>query len=205
MKVHVPRHATFIIVSWKMSRQKPLRPFTGLVKSSQQQRSCFAPCQSHPPPRDTESMEKYDDSWSLLRSSRLRARPLGFGSPPRSTERVPLALRGRLWSTLNPLERKPLRCKTASSTTAKTKVCMIVSAVVSSTTIKGTPHTATTLCGLAATTMMNIEAPLPSHRVRRFLAEPSVGHRSLPGSEPRLLSPRTQGRQNRSCGSLIIG
>lgn len=150
-------------------------------------------------------MEKYDDSWSVLRSSRMRARPLGFRSPPQSTERVPLALRGRLWSTPNPPERNPLRCKTASSTIAKTEVCMIVSAVMSNTTIKGTPHTTTTLCGVAATTMMKIEAPLLSHWVRRSLAEPSVGHRSLPGFEPRLLSPRTQGRQNRSCGSLIIG
>jgi hypothetical protein len=116
------------------------------------QRSCSTPCRSHPPPRDTESTEKFRDSWSVLRSNRPRAWPLYFGSLPRSTEWEPIALRG-----------------------------------------------------VAATTVGRIEAPLPSHRVHRSSTEPSVDRRSLLGSKPRLLSPSTRGRQNRSCGSLIAG
>lgn len=33
MRVHVPRHSMFIVVSWKMSRPKHLQPFIGLVKT----------------------------------------------------------------------------------------------------------------------------------------------------------------------------
>jgi hypothetical protein len=90
-------------------------------------------------------------------SSKPRARPLGFGSPPQSTERDPLALRGRLRSIPNPLEKWPLRCKTVSSTTARTGVCMTISVVASSTMIEDTPHMATTLSGVAATTVGKIE------------------------------------------------
>jgi hypothetical protein len=118
-------------------------------------------------------MEKFGDSWSVLRSSRSIARPLGFGSPPRSTERDPLASRGRLRSTVNPPETKPPWCKTASSTTTRIDVCTTVSTVVSSTTIDGTPRTTTTLGEVAATTVGKIEAPLSSHRVRRSSTEPS--------------------------------
>jgi hypothetical protein len=188
-------HATFIIVSWKMLRLKPLQPFTGLVKTSLQQRSCFASCRSHPPLRDTESTVKFGDSWRVQRSSKTRARPLGFGSPPQSTERDPLALRGRLWSIPNPPEKRPLRCKTVSSTTARTRVCTTVSAVASRTMIDETPPTATTLSGVVATTVGKIEAPLLSHQIHRSLAEPSVGRHSLLDSEPRLLSPSTWGNE----------
>jgi hypothetical protein len=51
-----------------------------------------------------------------------------------------------------------------------------------------------------ATTVRRIEAPHPSHQVRESSADPYDGHRSRPGSEPRLPSPNTQGRQGRSCG-----
>jgi hypothetical protein len=134
-KVHAPRHATFIVISWKMPRPKPLRHFTGLVKTSLQQQSCSAPCRSHPPPRDIESKVKFGDSWSVLWSSRPRAQPLGFGSLPQSTEQDPLALRRRLRSIPNQQEKPPPQCKTAFSTTARTEVCTTVSAAVSSTPI----------------------------------------------------------------------
>jgi hypothetical protein len=48
-------------------------------------------------------------------------------------------------------------------------------------------------------------APRPNHQVRKSLAWPYDGRRSRPGSEPRLPSPSTQGRQGRSCGLRITG
>jgi hypothetical protein len=158
-------HATFIVISWNMSRSKPLWPLTGLVKTSLRQRSCSAPCLSHPPPRDAESMMKFGDSWSVLWSSRPRAWSLYCRSPPQSTEREPLILIGRLRSIPNPPEKRPPRCKTASSTTARTGVFKFASVDMSNSTINGTSHTATTLGGVVAMTVGKIETPLPSHQV----------------------------------------
>jgi hypothetical protein len=56
-----------------------------------------------------------------------------------------------------------------------------------------------------ATTVRRIGAPRPNHQVRESSAGPYDGRRSRPGSEPRLQSPSTQGRQGRSCGSRITG
>jgi hypothetical protein len=56
-----------------------------------------------------------------------------------------------------------------------------------------------------ATTVRRIGAPRPNHQVRESSAGPYDGHRSRPGSEPRLPSPSTQGRQGRSWGSRITG
>jgi hypothetical protein len=56
-----------------------------------------------------------------------------------------------------------------------------------------------------ATTVRRIGAPHPNHQVRESSAGPYDGRRSRPGSEPRLPSPSTQGRQGRSCGLRIIG
>jgi hypothetical protein len=50
-----------------------------------------------------------------------------------------------------------------------------------------------------------IGAPRPNHPVRRLSAEPYDGRRSRPGSEPRLPSPSTRGRQGRNCGSRTTG
>jgi hypothetical protein len=46
-------------------------------------------------------------------------------------------------------------------------------------------------------------APRPNHQVRGSSAGPYDGRRSRPGSEPRLPSPNTQGRQGWSCGLRI--
>jgi hypothetical protein len=54
-----------------------------------------------------------------------------------------------------------------------------------------------------ATAVRRIGAPRPNHQVRESSAGPYDGRRSQPGSEPRLPSPSTQGRQGRSCGSRI--
>jgi hypothetical protein len=54
-----------------------------------------------------------------------------------------------------------------------------------------------------AMTARRIRAPRPNHQVRESSAGPYDGRRSRPGSEPRLPSPSTQGRQGRSCGLRI--
>jgi hypothetical protein len=64
---------------------------------------------------------------------------------------------------------------------------------------------ATTPCVEDATTVRRIGAPRPNHQVRESSARPYDGRRSQPGSEPRLPSPSTQGRQGRSCGLRITG
>jgi hypothetical protein len=64
---------------------------------------------------------------------------------------------------------------------------------------------ATTLGAEDATTVRRTGAPHPNHQVREFSAGPYDGRRSRPGSEPRLPSPSTQGRQGRSCGLRITG
>jgi hypothetical protein len=48
-------------------------------------------------------------------------------------------------------------------------------------------------------------SPSPEPPVRRLSAEPYDRRRSRPGSEPRLPSQSTRGRQGRNCGSRTIG
>jgi hypothetical protein len=52
-----------------------------------------------------------------------------------------------------------------------------------------------------ATTARRIGVPRPNHPVRKLSAGPYDGRRSRPGSEPRLPSPSTRGKQGRNCGS----
>jgi hypothetical protein len=56
-----------------------------------------------------------------------------------------------------------------------------------------------------ATIVRRIGAPRLNHQVRESSAGPYDGRCSRPGSDPRLPSPSTQGRQGRSCGSRITG
>jgi hypothetical protein len=56
-----------------------------------------------------------------------------------------------------------------------------------------------------AMTVRRIGVPRPSHQVRESSAGPYDECRSRPGSEPRLPSPSTQGRQGRSCGLRTTG
>jgi hypothetical protein len=54
-----------------------------------------------------------------------------------------------------------------------------------------------------AMTVRRIGVPRPNRQVRESSAGPYDGRRSRPGSDPRLPSPSTQGRQGRSCGLRI--
>jgi hypothetical protein len=56
-----------------------------------------------------------------------------------------------------------------------------------------------------ATTAGRIGVLRSNHPVRRLSAAPYDGHRSRPGSEPRLLSQSTQGRRDQNYGSRTIG
>jgi hypothetical protein len=64
---------------------------------------------------------------------------------------------------------------------------------------------ATTPGAEATTTVRRIGAPRPNRQVRESSAGPYDGRCSRPGSDPRLPSPSTQGRQGQSCGSRITG
>jgi hypothetical protein len=55
------------------------------------------------------------------------------------------------------------------------------------------------------TTAGRIGAPRPNRLVRKPLAGPYDGCRSRPGSEPRLPSPSTRGKQGRNCGLRTTG
>jgi hypothetical protein len=56
-----------------------------------------------------------------------------------------------------------------------------------------------------ATTVRGIRVPRPSHQVHESSAGPYDERRSRPGSELRLPSSSTQGRQGQSCGLRITG
>jgi hypothetical protein len=56
-----------------------------------------------------------------------------------------------------------------------------------------------------ATTVGRIGAPRPNHLVHKPSAWPYNGRRSRPGSEPRLPSPSTRGKQGRNCGLRTTG
>jgi hypothetical protein len=73
-------------------------------------------------------------------------------------------------------------------------------ATVEPTSRKGCAE-ATTLGTEDDTTVRRIGAPHPNHQVCGSSTGPYDGRRSQPGSEPRLPSPSTQGRQGWSCGS----
>jgi hypothetical protein len=58
---------------------------------------------------------------------------------------------------------------------------------------------------LSATTAGRIGVPCPNHPVRKLSAGPYNGRRSRPGSEPRLPSSSTRGKQGQNCGSRTTG
>jgi hypothetical protein len=85
-------------------------------------------------------------------------------------------------------------------------------ASATSTTAATVKPTSTRRCAEATTpgvgdamTAGRIRAPRPNHPVRKLSAGPYDGRRSRPGSEPRLPSPSTRGRQGRNCGSRTTG
>jgi hypothetical protein len=122
--------------------------------------------------------------------------PEGEGAPRSVAQRPPDACeRPRSAPSAHGMGRPQPRIASATSNTAAT---------VESTSRRGCAE-ATTPGAEDAMTVRRIGAPRPNHQVRESSAGPYDGRRSRPGSEPRLPSPSTQGRQGRSCVLRITG
>jgi hypothetical protein len=133
----------------------------------------------------------------MPQSDKPRAPPPEGEGAPRSIAQRPPDSCGRPRSALSTHGTGRLRPRIAS-TTSSTAV------TVEPASRKGCTE-ATTPGAEATTTVRRIGAPCPSHQVRESSAGPYDGRRSWPGSEPRLPSPSTQGRQGRSCGLRTTG
>jgi hypothetical protein len=122
--------------------------------------------------------------------------PEGEGAPRSIAQRPPDACgRPRYTPSAHGTGRLlPWTASTANNTTA----------TVEPASRKGCAE-ATTPGAEDATTVRRIGAPRPNHRVHESSAGPYDGRHSWPGSEPRLPSPSTQGRQGQSCGLRITG
>jgi hypothetical protein len=154
-------------------------------------------CRSRPPPRGDVSRESSRISWRMPRSDGPRALPLeGKGTPWSIAPRLPDSF-GKPRSTPGARGTRRLRSQVTSVTStaattvepASTKRCA----------------EATTLGVGDATIVGRIGAPHPNHLVRKPSAGPYDGRRSRPGSEPRLPSPSTRGKQGRNCGLRTTG
>jgi hypothetical protein len=154
-------------------------------------------CRNHPPPRGGVSRENSRISWRMSRSDEPKSLPPeGRGTPRSIALRLPDSC-GKPRSTPGARGTQRLRPRVASAT---------------STTAATVEPTSTRRCAEAttpgvgdATTAGRIEVLHPNHPVRRLSVEPYDGRRSRPGSEPRLPSPSTRGRQGRNCGSRTTG
>jgi hypothetical protein len=154
-------------------------------------------CRNHPPLRGDVSRESSRISWRMPRSDGPKALPLeGKGTPQSIAPRLPDSC-GKPRSTPGERGTQCLRPRVASAT---------------STTVATVEPTSTRRCDEAttpgvgdATTAGRIGAPRSNHPVRKLSAGPYNGRRSRPGSEPRLPSPSTRGRQSRNCGSRTTG
>jgi hypothetical protein len=118
------------------------------------------------------------------------------GTPRSIAPRLPDSCE-KPWSTTGARGTQRLQPRVASATST-------TAATVEPTSTKRCAE-ATTLGVGDVTTAGRIGHLRPNHPVRRLSVEPYDGHRSRPGSEPRLLSPSTRGRQGRNCGSRTTG
>jgi hypothetical protein len=104
---------------------------------------------------------------------------------------------GKPRSTSGARATQRLRPRVASATST-------ITAAVRPTSTRGCAEATTPGVG-DATTEGRIGVLRLNHPVHRLSAAPYDGHRSRPGSEPRLLSQSTRGRRGRNCGSQTIG
>jgi hypothetical protein len=163
----------------------------GSARTWLQQQYYSERCRSHPPPRDGVSRENSRISWRMLRSDGPKALPPeGKGTPQSIAPRLPDSC-GKPRSTpgARGTQRLQPRVTLATSTTAAT---------VEPTSMRRCAEATTPGVG-DATTAGRIRAPRPNHPVRKLSAGPYDGRRSRPGSEPRLPSPSTRGKQGRNC------
>jgi hypothetical protein len=195
-----PRPEKYVICPRVFSTASPTTPGSGrhphLVASARTwlpQRCFSARCRSHQPPRAGESRGSSRISWKAPRSDGPRALPPEGRDTPR-----------------NLMPRLPDSCGNPRSTPGARATPRLWPRVTSATsTITATVGPASTRgCAEATTpgvgdamTAGRIGVPRPNRLVRRPSAGPSDGHRSRPGSDPRLLSQSTRGRRDRNCGS----
>jgi hypothetical protein len=131
----------------------------------------------------------------MPQSDELRALPPKGKDAPRSIAQRPPDSCGRPRSTPGARGTGHLQPRIASATSN-------TAATVEPTSRRRCAE-ATTLGAEDATTVRRIGVPCPNRQVRESSAGPYDERRSWPGSDPRLPSPSTQGRQGRSCGLWI--
>jgi hypothetical protein len=176
-----------------MSGQGRHKFLVGSARTWLQRQYFSARCRSHQPPRGSVSRESSRISWRMSRSNGLKALPPeGRGTPQSIASRHPDSC-GKPRSTPSARATQRLRPRDASATST-------ITVTVEPTSTRRCAEAITPGVG-DATTAGRIGVPRPNHPVRRLSAGPYDGRRSRPGSEPRLLSPSTQGRRGRNCGS----
>jgi hypothetical protein len=169
----------------------------GSARTWLQRRYYSERCRNHPPPRGGVSRESSRISWKMSRSDGSRALPPeGRGTPRSIAPRLPDSC-GKPRFTPGERGTQRLRPRVASATSTTT-------ATVEPTSTRRCTEATTPGVG-DATTAGRIGAPRLNHPVRELSAGPYDGHRSRPGSEPRLPSLSTRGSQNRNCGSRTTG
>jgi hypothetical protein len=185
------------IESLMMPGQGCPRPPAGLARIWLQRQCCSERCRSHPPPRGGVSRENSRISWRMPRSDGPKALPPeGKGAPRSIAQQLPDSC-GRPRSTPGARGTRRLQPRVASETsTAATTVEPALTRRCAEATTPGVGN---------AMTARRIRAPRLNHQVCKPSAGPYDGHRSRPGSWPRLPSPSTQGKQGRSCGLRTIG
>jgi hypothetical protein len=173
------------------------RPPAGSVRTWLQQRYYSGRCRNHPPLRGGVSRESSRISWKMSRSDGPKALPPeGRGTPRSIAPRLPGSC-GKPRSTPGERGTQCLWPRVASATSTTT-------ATVKPTSTRRCAKVTTPGVG-DATTVGRIGAPGPNHPVHGLSAGPYDGHRSRPGSEPRLLSPSTRGSRSRNYGSWTTG
>jgi hypothetical protein len=185
------------VVSLTMPGQGCPRLPVGSARTWLQRQFYSERCRSHPPPRGGVSRENSRISWRMSRSGGPRALPPeGKGAPRSIAPRLPDSC-GKPRSTPGARETRRLQPRVASATsTAATTVEPASTRRCVEATTPGMGD---------ATTVGRIGAPRSNHLVRKPSAGPYDGRRSRPGSEPRLPSPSTQGKQGRNCGLRTTG
>jgi hypothetical protein len=180
-----------------MSGQDRHRLQVGSARTWLQQRYFSAQCRNHQPPKGGRSGESSRISWRMPRSDGPRALPPEGRDTPRSTTpRLPDLCR-KPRSTPGARATQRLQPQDASATSTTT-------ATIEPTSMRGCAEATTPGVG-DATIAGRIGAPRPNRPARRLSAEPYDGHRSRLGSEPRLPSQSTRGREDRNCGSWTTG
>jgi hypothetical protein len=188
----VIRPGTSNTVSLTMPGQGCPRPPAGSAKIWLQRQYYSERCRSHPPPRGGVSRENSRISWKMPRSDGpIALPPEGKGAPRSIAQQLPDSC-GKPRSTPGARGTQPLQPRVASATSTTT-------ATVEPASTRRCVEA--TILGVGdAMTVRRIGAPRPNHQIRKPSAGPYDGRRSRPGSEPRLLSPSTQGKQGRNCG-----